>query len=428
MADIQQAAATVSGPVVSWPRKDYSRVPLWLYHDARVYEAEQERIFKGPTWSYLALEAEIPNAGDFLTTYVGDTPVIVNRGQTGNLHAMVNRCAHRGALVRRELRGNARDHVCIYHRWCYNLDGTLRGLPFRQGLKGKGGMSPDFKPAEHGLRRLKVASYAGAIFGSFRDDAEPLTEYLGSAVTKHFDRIFHKPIRILGYQRQRIRGNWKLYVENPRDMYHASLLHEFMSTFGINRFTHVGGLKMDQRHRHMIAWSKTGTDDDSEFTALFTSNKVHESKMKLRDPSILKYHSEFDDGVSLAICGVFPNLVVHQIDNSLATRQVRTVDKDEFELYWTLFGYADDSDDMTQHRLLQANMVGAAGLISMEDAEAIQIVHRGCAGETQGHAVIEMGGGGEIRDLDYHVNDVACRGFWSYYAELMGVEPDGAVR
>jgi anthranilate 1,2-dioxygenase large subunit len=83
---------------------------------------------------------------------------------------------------------------------------------------------------------------------------------------------------------------------------------------------------------------------------------------------------------------------------------------------------------MTHHRLLQANMVGAAGLVSMEDAEAIEIVHRASAGDPDGCTIVEMGGGGPIRETDFHINDVACRGFWSYYAELMGIEPEGAVR
>jgi len=419
---------TIDVPVVQWPRNDYTRVPLWLYHDQKIYDAEQQRVFRGPVWSYVALEAEIPNPGDFITTYVGDTPVIVDRDKEGAIHAMVNRCAHRGATVRRELRGNSLEHVCIYHRWCYNLDGSLRGLPFRKGLKGKGGMTPEFEIAEHGMQRLKVATHAGVVFASFSQHAEPLEDYLGPKVASHLARIFHRPVRILGYQRQRIRGNWKLYLENPRDMYHASLLHEFMSTFGINRFTHEGGLKMDDRHRHMIAWSRQGTDDETEFVELFKTNRVHESKMKLHDASILKCYREFDDGVTLSICSVFPNLVVHQIDNSLATRQVRTVDKDEFELYWTLFGYADDSEELTHHRLLQANLVGAAGLVSMEDAEAIEIVHRASAGDPDGCTIVEMGGGGPIRETDFHINDVACRGFWSYYAELMGIEPEGAVR
>jgi anthranilate 1,2-dioxygenase large subunit len=95
-----------------WPVLDYSRVPYRLYHDAEVYAREQERIFRGPTWSFLCLEAEIPNPGDFRATHVGETPIIVNRDETGAVKAFVNRCAHRGALVRRELSGNATHHTC----------------------------------------------------------------------------------------------------------------------------------------------------------------------------------------------------------------------------------------------------------------------------------------------------------------------------
>lgn len=415
-------------PLVQWPTTDYSRVPYWLFHDPGIYAAERDRIFKGPAWFYLLLEAEIPNVGDFRTTFVGDIPVIVNRGKDGKVHAMLNRCAHRGAVVRRETHGNAADHVCIYHRWCYDLDGSLIGVPFRRGIKGKGGMSPDFDPAKHGLSTLVVESFAGVVFGTFCKDAEPLNTFLGPMITKHLERLFHRPVRVLGYQRQRILGNWKLYAENPRDMYHASLLHEFMSTFSINRFTHTGGLEMDGRHRHTVTWSKTGTDDESEFKELFKTNRVHESKLQLSDPSVLKFHPEFEDGVSLAICTIFPTCTIHQISNSLAMRQVRPMGPGEFELSWTAFGYADDTEEMTLHRLVQANMVGPAGLISLEDAEAIEIVQLGSARDDAACSVIEMGGGGEITNRDHHVTDVACRGFWSYYAELMGIEPEGAVR
>jgi anthranilate 1,2-dioxygenase large subunit len=392
-----------------WPREDYSRVPYRLYHDRSIYEREQERIFKGPMWSYVGLEAEIPGAGDFRTGYIGDTPVIVNRAKDGSLHAMVNRCAHRGALVRRETHGNAKDHICIYHKWCYGLDGSLVGLPFRRGLRGQGGMPADFDMAAHGLQRLQVASYRGVIFASFRQDVEPLADYLGPVFTRHIDRLFARPVRVLGYQRQRIAGNWKLYAENTRDTYHGSLLHEFQSTFGLSRVTQKGGVTMDARHRHNLTWSTVGTDDDAEFSALYRSNKVHESKLRLEEPSLVEFHREFDDGYSLAICSIFPNLTIHQISNSLGMRQLRTLSQDEFELVFTLFGYQDDSAEMTRHRLAQANFVGPAGLVSMEDGEAIEITHRASSGERR-------------------VNDVPVRGFWSYYAELLGIEPEGAVR
>jgi anthranilate 1,2-dioxygenase large subunit len=266
------------------------------------------------------------------------------------------------------------------------------------------------------------------IFASFSAHAEPLADYLGKTICGHFDRLFSRPLRILGYQRQRIFGNWKQYLENQRDTYHGSLLHEFQSTFGISRATQTGGVSMDDRHRHNLTWAKTATDDDSEFSALYKADKVHSSSLSLSDPSIIKFYPEWDDGISLAICGIFPNLTVHQISNSLATRQVRTAGPGEFELYWTLFGYQDDSEEMTRHRLAQANMVGPAGLISMEDGEAIEITYRATKGETDTSSVVEMGGGGELRSLEHRITDIPVRGFWSYYAEMMDIEPEGGLR
>ncbi len=414
---------------VDWPRNDFSRIPFWLYHDRAVYQQEQERIFKGAAWSYVALEAELPTPGDYRTTFIGETLVIVQRGQDGSLHVMVNRCAHRGAIVRREARGNASEHICIYHRWCYSDKGDLTGVPFLRGIRGQGGMGADFKTADHGLQKLRVASHAGVIFATFSAETEPLEEYLGPIFTGHLSRIFNRPVRVLGYQRQRIAGNWKLYLENLRDTYHGSLLHDFQSTFGISRATQAGGVTMDDSRRHNLTYAHAGTDNDEEFKALYKDNKVHKSKLSLEDPSMVRNVREFDDDISLAICGLFPNCTIHQISNSLATRQLRTFGPDEFELYWTLFGYADDTPEMTQHRLSQANMVGPAGLISMEDGEAIEITHRATKTEPRSAcSVVEMGGAGPIINLEHRVNDIAVRGFWSGYARMMGFAPAEAAQ
>jgi anthranilate 1,2-dioxygenase large subunit len=91
----------------SWPAADFSRVPFSIYHDPDVYRREQELIFRGPTWNYLALEAELPNPRDFLTTRLGDTSILVNRDSSGKIHAFVNRCMHRGAELQRETTNGA---------------------------------------------------------------------------------------------------------------------------------------------------------------------------------------------------------------------------------------------------------------------------------------------------------------------------------
>ena len=249
---------------VNWTRKDYSRIPYWLYHDADVYKQEQDLIFRGATWAYLCLEAEIPNPGDYKTTWVGDTPILINRDRSGVIHAMVNRCSHRGAAVCRHSLGNTKVHTCIFLRWSFNLEGDLIGIPFQRGVKGAGGMDEDFNKSEHGLRKLKVASFQGVICATFAQEGETLEEYLGPMMCQHISRLMHKPINILGYQRQRIEGNWKYYLENLRDTYHASLLHEFLVTFGIDRVTQKGGIEMDGRHRHNLTYAHAGSDSDED--------------------------------------------------------------------------------------------------------------------------------------------------------------------
>src|SRR3546814_7710392 len=49
------------------------------------------------------------------------------------------------------------------------------------------------------------------------------------------DLVSRRPLRLLGYSRQIVESNWKLYWENSRDPYHATLMHPFLSTFGILR-------------------------------------------------------------------------------------------------------------------------------------------------------------------------------------------------
>src|SRR5262245_34051350 len=97
-----------------WPAEGLTRVPYWIYQDEDIYRREQERIFRGATWHFVGLEAEVPGAGDFKTTLVGDMPIVVARDRAGALHAFENRCAHRGALICIKDRGNAERFTCVY--------------------------------------------------------------------------------------------------------------------------------------------------------------------------------------------------------------------------------------------------------------------------------------------------------------------------
>src|SRR4051794_38194650 len=168
-----------------WQRTDYTRVPFGVYHDPSFYRLEQEKVFGGPVWCLLGLEAEIPKPGDFRVSYVGNVPVVFNRDPEGRVNAFVNRCAHRGAEVAREPYGNVRDFMCIYHNWRYDHAGRLLSVPFARGVKGKGGMPADFDVKNEGMRPLRVALFRGLVFGSFSETVEPIEAYLGEMVVEN---------------------------------------------------------------------------------------------------------------------------------------------------------------------------------------------------------------------------------------------------
>jgi anthranilate 1,2-dioxygenase large subunit len=413
---------------IQWVRNDYSRIPNSVYHDRQLYELEMNRVFQGAAWLFMGFEAEVPNVNDFRTTILGEIPVIFNRVADGTIHAFVNRCAHRGAIIRREACGNAKDHVCVYHQWCYDQKGKLVGVPFQRGIGGEGGVSKEFKREDHPLQKLRVESHAGLLFASFSDNAPPLAEYLGDTIGPHIARVINgRKVRILGYQRQTVRGNWKLYAENSRDQYHGSLLHKFLGTF-LTKTTTQGGLTLDSRHRHSLVYStptKTFTEPLSDAADL-----VHNIE-QFNDPRVVAFIPEFgaDYPYGNAICSLFPNAVFQQIRNSLAARQIRPQGPDQFELFWTIFGFEDDSEELRQHRLLQVNMGGPAGFVSSEDGEAIELVHRATHAQQDSVSLLEMGGTGAIPDrVTTRMNELAIRGFWSFYSELMQAEPANAIR
>lgn len=201
-----------------WTAGDFTRVPYTVYQDPEVYRQEQEQIFRGPVWCYLALEAELPNPGDYKSTFVGDTPVVVTRGADQGLYAWVNRCAHKGALVCRSPRGNVADgaFTCVYHQWAYTSQGDLAAVPFRRGMNGVGGLDRDFDMKKNGLRKLRVETINGMVFGTFSDVAGDLREFLGANQCANIERIIDRPIKVLGYARQLMGGELEvLFREQP---------------------------------------------------------------------------------------------------------------------------------------------------------------------------------------------------------------------
>jgi anthranilate 1,2-dioxygenase large subunit len=407
--------------LLHWPSQHHGcRVPYQVFTDRDWYVHEQHRIFRGETWSFVGLEAEVPKAGDFKATFMGDTPVIVTRDKEGGINVLQNRCAHRGALVCRERRGNVSRLECVYHQWNYDLRGRLRGVPFRAGINGNGGMPEDFRLDDHNLPSLRVATLHGLVFASFSQTVEPLEDYLGTLVVGAIARIFNRPVTVTGDQRQFVRGNWKLYAENTRDPYHASLLHLFHNTFGLYRSSQTGACKMDEWHRHTLLYAMAGTTTNEADKSVYQDSRSFNTAFKLSDPSLLAGRKEFDDGITLVILSIFPNLVVQQIANTLAVRQIVPYGVDSFELVWTHFGYADDDEAMREIRLKQTNLIGPAGFVAMEDGEAVEIVQKAITRDEDQHSWIAMGGGQAV-DAEHLVTEGAIIGFWENYRRLMRI-------
>jgi salicylate 5-hydroxylase large subunit len=90
----------------------------------------------------------------------------------------------------------------------------------------------------------------------------------------------------------------------------------------------------------------------------------------------------------------------------------------EFDLEWTFFGYANDTSEMTTRRLRQANLMGPAGLVSIDDSEVMQFSQEGISQQQRGAGFLEMGGRG-TDDEDHMVTETAIRAFYSHYRRVM---------
>jgi len=399
-----------------------NHAPYSVYLDEGIYKLEQENLYRGPIWCYIGLDVEVPNAGDYKSTFIGDTPIVLTRGEDGQLNAWVNRCAHKGALVCRERHGNVDDGVftCVYHQWAYDAKGDLKGVPFRRGMKGQGGFAKDFDMKQHGLRKLRVQTVAQMVFASFDEEAPELTSFLGEKMCENIHRIMHKPIKVIGYARQFMQGNWKAYSENSRDSYHGGLLHLFYPTFGIYRQGQesIGITDSVGRHNYFNVSAPKGDVDYSDYQN--EANREMTGTHQLQDARVLDFIPERDDRVALSIQSLFPSVVVQQIQNTLATRQVLPKSVSETELVWTYFGYEDDDEAMATHRLRNINLVGPAGFISMEDGEAVEIVQQGVHRDEGEKSLIEMGGT-DVRETvsPMGMDENAVRGFWKGYRQIM---------
>jgi len=185
-----------------------------FYHEQSILDIEIKAVFERE-WVLAGSSSEIPKPGDYLTTTIGQTGVIVILTEDGTIKAYQNSCRHRGSVICLKSKGHANKLVCPYHQWTYSLDGSLLHA---------GEMPENFNPNEYALLSVNIEILAGLIYVCLSDNPPDFSEFR-SQVEPYISP--HQPGRCkVAFEMSVIENaNWKLVVENNRECYHCAASH-----------------------------------------------------------------------------------------------------------------------------------------------------------------------------------------------------------
>lgn len=240
-----------------------------IFTNPELFELEMKYLFES-NWVYLAHESQIPDNNDYYTTSIGRQPIIITRDKQGELHAVINACAHKGAMLCRRKHGNKGSFTCPFHGWTFSNAGKL--------LKVKDEKTTEYpvsfnKNGSHDLTKVaRFESYRGFLFGSLNPNVQPLQEYLGETRVIIDQIVDQAPngIEVLrGNSSYIYDGNWKMQMENGCDGYHVSSVHWNYAATMSRR--HAEGTKATDANNwsksvagvygfdngHILLWTKT---------------------------------------------------------------------------------------------------------------------------------------------------------------------------
>jgi Rieske 2Fe-2S family protein len=231
-----QVSSDHIGELVASRREGFG-LPRPFYHDMVLYQHELERIWR-QGWVFAGFTCQLPNSGDYLTLSLESDPLLVLRGDDGQIRAFHNICTHRGTVLCEQEQGHIRAIVCPYHQWTFSRRGELISCV---------GMQEGIDKAELGLRRAHVEVLEGLIFVSLSVEPPPF------APARALMAPFARP---QGFERARVAkivdylipANWKLVWENNRECYHCNVNHpEYIkSNFDIYEDGH-GSARIQER-------------------------------------------------------------------------------------------------------------------------------------------------------------------------------------
>jgi p-cumate 2,3-dioxygenase subunit alpha len=351
--------------------------------DPAVFAQERALIFD-KCWLYLGHETELAKPNDFKTRNVAGRPVIFARDAKGAVRVWVNSCPHRGAMLCREPRGNARFMTCFYHGWSFSASGEMVSMP------DDAGYGPDFE--RPGLAApAQVDSYRGFVFVCFDPGAVSLRSYLAGA-TEYLDLVADQSetgMEVLaGTHEYSCRANWKLLVENSYDGYHAVSTHQryfemvTAARGGFNAAVMGESRGVPLGHGHAVIAG--GGETHSIFGRPLSENATAE-----RNARFDRLRARFGDAWVDRLNGsrnlvIFPNLVVIDLVMGVVIRKIDPVSADYMEVSAWELAPPEEGEELRGQRLDNfLTFWGPGGLASPDDVEALESCQRSFAARAE---------------------------------------------
>ena len=356
-----------------------------IFTNPDLFELEMKHIFER-NWVYLAHESQIPNPNDYYTTWIGRQPIVITRDKTGELHAVVNACAHKGAMLCRRKHGNKGSFTCPFHGWTFSNAGKL--------LKVKDEKTTEYpvqfnKEGSHDLKRVaRFQNYRGFLFGSLNPDVMPLEDYLGETKVIIDQIVAQAPdgLEVLrGNSTYIYDGNWKMQMENGCDGYHVSTVHwNYAATMG--RRKEDGTKAVDANgwsksiagvygfeHGHILLWTNTM---NPEVRPVYR----HRDEIAAR---VGQDKAKFVVNQTRNLC-LYPNVFLMD-QFSTQIRVVRPIGVDRTEVSIFCFAPKGESDEDRATRIRQyEDFFNVSGMGTSDDLEEFRACQSGYAGSVPG--------------------------------------------
>ena len=188
-----------------------------IYTDEGIFADEMEKIF-ARVWKFVCHESEVAEAGDYRTTMVAGKPLVIIRGDDGEIRTFYNVCPHRGAEIVRKPSGNGKTFTCLFHHWSFDRAGECVSIPLPDGYEDAG-----VSKEGQSLREVRTEIRLGFVFVNLDGEAGPLDDYLGGALQFAEGPFSDGKMEVFHFHRTVMDANWKHWMDTDREMYHSFL-------------------------------------------------------------------------------------------------------------------------------------------------------------------------------------------------------------